>query len=152
MTGAQQGPAIILGVIVMFSVGRGYAQERPCTDLEGQRGLHEAGTSRSWDALYKFYGLYRQCDDGAIAEGYSESVARILVDHWRTLPRLTRLARKDAEFWAFVLKHVDASLDMDDVNKIKTNAVTRCPKGLRATCNDLVKQANSVLHADASTH
>jgi hypothetical protein len=106
---------------------------------------------RSWEELYRSYRLYRRCDDGAIGEGYSESVARILVAHWNTLAQLARLAKKDAEFQTFVMGHVDATLNMDDVEIIKRNAKTKCPTGLRAFCNDLAKQADSALKENAAT-
>jgi hypothetical protein len=87
---------------------------------------------------------------GCIAEGYSESLARNLVDHWNTLPRLADLAKKDAEFRAFVMEHVDATLNKDDVEKIKNSAKTQCPTGLRVICNDLEKQADSALRDSSS--
>jgi hypothetical protein len=82
-------------IVILFSVQTGHAQKRPCADAEGRRALDEAGELRTWDALHGSYSLYPQCDDGAIGEGYSESVARILVDHWTTLPRLAQVAVKD---------------------------------------------------------
>lgn len=105
---------------------------------------------RSWESLYKSYKRYGHCDDGAIAEGYSESVARILVDHWNTLSQLTSLASKDTKFLRFVLMHVDATLDTGDIEKIKVNATTRCPSGLHATCVQLKKNAESALKEQVS--
>jgi len=120
----------------------GYALQRPCPTL--------LPTLRTWDALYKSYASYRSCGDGFVGENYSESVARLLVDHWNTLPRLASLARENIEFRRFVLKHVDATLDMRDVEKIKAKASTQCPQGLRALCDDLGKQADSALKEDAA--
>jgi hypothetical protein len=137
-------------ILALFLAQLGYAQKRPCTDAERRAALDEAVTLRSWDALYRSYKSYRQCDDGSIGEGYSESVARILVDHWGTLPRLSHLAQKDAEFRAFVMQHVDATLNMDDVEKIKSSSATQCPPGLRMVCSDLAKQAD-LAKEDAST-
>lgn len=149
MTRANQCIAIILGLFVtLLSVQVGHAQERSCAELES-RMLHEAFTPRNWETLYKSYRSYRLCDDGAIGEGYSESVARLLVDHWNTLPQLAHLARKDAEFRAFIMRHVDATLNTDDVEKIRKNANTLCPMGLRTICNGLAKQADSALKEDA---
>ena len=151
MKSAKQAGTLILSLIItMFSVQVGHAQKRGCGDVEGQHAFDEAITLRSWDALYKSYKLYRQCDDGAVGEGYSESVARILSDHWNTLPELARLAGKDSQFRAFVIGHVDATLTMDDVRKIRKNAKTQCPMGLRTVCNDLAKQADAALKEDAS--
>jgi len=152
MNSAKQAGTLILSLIVtLFSVQVGHAQKRGCGDVEGQHAFDEAITLRSWDALYKSYKLYRQCDDGAVGEGYSESVARILSDRWNTLPELGRLAGKDSQFRAFVIEHVDATLTMDDVRKIRKNAKTQCPMGLRTVCNDLAKQADAALKEEAST-
>jgi hypothetical protein len=112
--------------------------------------MTEADMLRSWDALYKSYTLYQKCDDGAIAEGYSESVARVLADHWHTLPQLAELAKKDPKFLRFVLRHVDATDDDKDLQKIKTEAKAQCPTGLRTICDDLGKEADTALKEAAS--
>lgn len=122
-------------IVVNYCVG--YAQQDPCPAL--------LPTLRTWDALYKSYTSYPSCDDGFIGENYSESVARILVDRWSTLPRLASLARENVDFQRFVLKHVDATLDMNDVKKIRTRAITQCPEGLHGLCKDLRSQADSAL-------
>jgi hypothetical protein len=95
--------------------------------------------------------LYQRCDDGAIAEAYSEALARLLVDHWSTLPRLADLAKRDSRFRRFVVAHVDATLNIDDIKKIKTNAKMRCPSELRAICTDLTTEADASLKEDASS-
>jgi hypothetical protein len=117
-----------------------FSQPAQCTNADAQRAEAEAATFRSWNHLYKSYTLYRQCDDGAIGEGYSESVARILVDSWMTLPQLAHLAKKNADFRRFVLKHIDETIAGSDAKKIRANAKSRCPSGLDQLCNDLRKQ------------
>ena len=126
------------------------AQVPPCTVAQGRRALDKADTLRSWDALHRSFKEFGNCDDGAIAEGYSESVARIFTDHWSTLPRFAQLAENDPSFRAFVIRHIDATLNMDDVEKIKKAALTQCPSGLRKTCSDITKQADSALKDAAS--
>jgi hypothetical protein len=127
-------------MLVIYCVG--YAQQDPCPTL--------LPTLRTWDALSKSYKSYRSCDDGFVGEQYSESVARILVDRWSTLPRLGSLARENPDFRRFVLKHVDATLDMNDVKKIRTRAITQCPEGLHGLCKDLRSQADSALKQDST--
>src|ERR1039458_2637797 len=74
MTRTNQAGAVILSLVVtMFSVQVGYAQKPGCTDIEGRHALDEAETLRSWDALYKSYKVYRQCDDGTV-EGYGANI------------------------------------------------------------------------------
>jgi hypothetical protein len=137
-------------IVILLSVQAGFSQKHPCTEVEARRALTQSDTLRRWGALHASFNHYRHCDDGGVGEGYSESVARILVDHWNTLPQLAQLEEKDAEFRAFVLKHVDATLNMDDVAKIKKNAKTRCPTGLRTICNELAKQADTALREASS--
>ncbi|MFZ0980468.1 MAG: hypothetical protein WAN23_13795 [Candidatus Acidiferrales bacterium] len=127
------------------------AQRGQCSAVEEQRAEMQADTLRTWDTLYKSYKLYGKCDDGAIAEGYSESVARILVDHWNTLPRVANLVAKDARFRRFVLGHVDSTLDLNDLKKIRANAKRQWPSGLSAICAELTKETDAALKEDASS-
>jgi|ERR1019366_5960932 hypothetical protein len=122
------------------------AQQRLCSTAEAQRADESANMQRSWDGLYKSYKLYRHCDDGAIWEGYSESAARILFDHWKTLPRLDTLARDDAGFRRFVFKHIEpTAFDGNDLKRLKTKCKKECPSELGALCTDLTKRADAVL-------
>jgi hypothetical protein len=139
-------PAVVLACLVgTLFAGTARAEEHLCTTTEGRLALEEAVTLRSWGALYRSFKKFGHCDDGAIAEGYSESVARILADHWNTLPRFVELAAKNATFRAFVLRHLDATLNTDDLEKIEKSASARCPANLGKTCSDLAKQADQAL-------
>jgi len=105
-------------------------QQEPCTKAQNSQAEDEADTFRNWDALYRSYRRFARCNDATAEEGYSESVARILVDHWETLNRLSQLSARDSVFRKFVLGHIDATLDMDDVARIRRNAIHRCPSSL----------------------
>ena len=114
-----------------------FSQRQSCPDAEADKAEQEADTLRTWDALYQSYRRFSHCDDGAIAEGYSESVSRILADHWDTLPRLAVLSMNDKHFNRFVVSHIDATLNMDDVKKIRTNAIHHCPAAQSGLCKQL---------------
>jgi hypothetical protein len=129
-------------LLLFFAAACASAQQNQCSTADAQRAETEAESLRSWDDLYKSYKRYRQCDDGAIGEGYSESVARILVDHWAKLPRFAQLAHNDEGFRPFVLKHVDQTINGEDARTIRANAEHACPSRLRDFCDDLMKQAN----------
>jgi hypothetical protein len=110
---------------------------------------------RSWDALYKWYRVYRKCNDGVIAETSSAAIGTILATHWSTLPRFGSLASKDAAFRKFVLDGFGATIEMEDMERkdveiIKRRARTQCPAGLRALCDDLRKEADAALKEVAS--
>ena len=89
-------------------------------------------------------------DDGAAAEGYSESVARILADHWESLRQFSRLTENEKGFRAFVLRHLDATLNMEDVRAIHANSMQHCPADLRNLCKDLRKSADAAIKEDPS--
>lgn len=138
--------SISLGLV--FCCGA-YTQEQTCTKGDSERALAEASGLRTWEAIYKSYSRYRGCDDGATAEGYSESVARVLVEHWSTLPRLAELAESDPRFRRFVLKHIDSTLGTEDLSKMRTMAKTQCPGALHSVCANLAREADAALKGPA---
>jgi hypothetical protein len=75
----------------------------------------------------------RRC---AIAEGYSEFVARSLADDWSRVADLKKLSSRDAGFHAFVLKHIDATASSSDLAKAEANAREKCPSDVRALCSE----------------
>jgi|SRR5579884_104346 len=119
--------------------------ERPCTIEQAKRADAAVDSLSSWDKVHSWYARYRQCDDGGPGEGVSEGIARNLVDRWRTLPRLAELTRNEPGFRRFILKHVDATLNGDDLRKIDTNATSGCPAGLHSFCKTLSLQSQAAL-------
>jgi hypothetical protein len=135
---------LILVCLLMVSVNC-YSEERTCSTAEAQQADAAVDNLKSWDHLYQWYRKFHHCDDGGQAEGYSEAVARNLVDRCSTLPRLAHLEGKDSSSRGFVLKHVSATLKPDDLKKIADNASTRCPVGMRSVCLELKKQAEAAI-------
>ena len=137
--------------LIIAAVMPTLAQQKPCNKADRDSVEEEAVTLRTWDALYQSYRRFRHCmNDADAEEGYSESVARILADHWETLPRLAYLIKRDREFGDFV--GLDATTSMDDVRKIKENAMNHCPRGLTAICTKLKRDAESAVAEDAAAH
>ncbi|AZP41181.1 hypothetical protein EJP81_04725 [Rahnella aquatilis] len=59
---------------------------------------------------------YAQCDDGSIAEGNSDAMARLLVDKWPQIAKLQSLINRDSGFEKYIMRHIDATLDADDAD------------------------------------
>src|SRR5712671_3698967 len=134
----RRSRAAVLSAILLVSAS---AQTRLCSAVKARHADAAVDTLNSWGRLYQWYRTYRECDDGSLAEGYSEAVARNLVDRWQALPQLAALAKKDVSFQRFVLKHINQTLNGDDLKRIRVNAESRCPTGLRRLCSDVKKQA-----------
>jgi hypothetical protein len=132
---------IVAAILTLSASYAACAQNAPCSDPQDKRALAETDSLRTWDALYRSYEKYRACDDGAIAEGYSEAVARLLADHWETLPRLIALKMREPRFWRFVLKHIDATDDSGDLEKIRLNSTKHCAAELNSACASIERAA-----------
>lgn len=99
----------------------------------------------SWNKIQNAVHRFGHCDDGGIAEGFSEAIARMLVDHWSDLPRLARLVQADPKFALFVTKHIDATLMPSDLERIASLATSACPQKLDALCQSIYKGATKAL-------
>ena len=94
---------------------------------------------KDWDQIYRSYKRFSLCDDGAIAEGYSDSVTKLLADDWESFNRLLVLTNRSRGFTGFVLKHIDETVPGDRLAKIAKNARSECAAGGRNLCLSIAK-------------
>lgn len=99
----------------------------------------------SWRGLRLWFDSYQDCDDGYIAEGISDTVAKWLANDWRTVPKLRAELRTRPTFLKFVLRHIDTTDDPDDLRKIVENARKRCPPGAASLCAAVAKEAKGAV-------
>ena len=111
-----------------------------CTSEQAKKAEAEADQLREWNAVYRSFVRFGHCDDGAIAEGYSDSVARLLANHWAQIQDLRKLITKSPEFSNFVLRHVDELMSPDEANLIEQNARLRCPANGKPLCQSILEQ------------
>lgn len=121
------------------------AEKRPCTKEEAQSAEAVAATVNSWAQLKEQFDHYSHCDDGAIAEGFSESVSLLLADQWRDIPQLAEM-RPQPAFREFVLRHIDETAPEERLERIGENARERCPQGLEDLCQEIESRVNQILH------
>jgi len=96
---------------------------------------------KTWKDIYNLYKSYPGCDDGAYAEAYSEFVVHTLATQWDRLGELIALTSTDTNFHSFILKHIDATTDKDEINIILNNSRSRCPSGNDQFCKEIGKAA-----------
>jgi hypothetical protein len=112
------------------------ADKRICTKEEAQSAEAIAAKVNSWAQLKEQFDRYSHCDDGAIAEGFSESVSLLLADQWRDIRQLYEM-RFQSEFRVFFLRHIDETIPKERLERIGENARERCPQGLEALCRKI---------------
>jgi len=117
---------------------------KPCGRKDAILAEQEASSLRSWTEVYKSYRRFRQCDDGAIGEGYSDSIVRLLSEKWSSTDQLDRLASHDRGFRSFVLHHIDELMSPSQAETIRNNAETRCPSRAGKFCKEIAVRLKEV--------
>lgn len=129
----------VLCLFLLASVCAEAARGAPlaCTPEEAQAAEASSAVATSWKTLHRQFRLYRNCDDGAIAEGFSEAVTRLLADRWVTVRDLAPMIASDRAFGRFIVTHVDETVPQARLQKIARNASERCPRSLKGFCADV---------------
>lgn len=139
---------IFAAMVWAVSMGWGslaLADKKFCTKEEAQSAEAVAATADSWEQLKERIDRYSHCDDGAIAEGFSESVSRLLADQWRDIRQLDEIVRTQSAFRMFVLRHIDETVPKERLERIGENARERCPHGLEGLCRKIESRVVQVL-------
>jgi hypothetical protein len=110
-------------------------------DAKLEKQAHDQPEPKDWNALYRLFRQFGACDEGAIGERFSADVAHLFSTQWSHLDTLNRLAAADKAFERFVLRHIDTTLDEDDLLHLTDNSKSRCPAGQNRIC--------SLIHARA---
>lgn len=131
-----------LCMMLAFALAVGGAHAKTCSPKEADAADAAIDGLDSWTRVARAFQRYGHCDEGSIAEGNSEAIARLLVDHWGTAPSLARLVRRDPALKRFILRHIDSTLDTDDLVKIRSLASASCPAGSASFCSELLAAAN----------
>jgi hypothetical protein len=118
-----------------------------CASTQAESADTMTDTLDSWRKVSLYFEKYRACDDGSIAEGSAEAIARLLVDKWQTLPELALQIQRDPALELFVISHLNGTLDTGDLKKIAQRSESSCPSGAGRLCENLNKAARQSLHA-----
>ena len=140
--------AIFLFALMMASTVYGNS----CSPKDAQAADALIDNLDSWEQIAEMARKFSQCDDGSIAEGISEAIARLFVDKWQTLPQLAKLIKHNSILKQFVLRHIDDTLNTADLDKIKELSLLSCPQELRSLCKDINRAVMSTNNShDATT-
>ena len=60
----------------------GSSGKKACTLEESRKAESETDHLRDWTSVHRSYVRFSHCDDGSIAEGYSDAVGKLLADQW----------------------------------------------------------------------
>lgn len=129
--------ALIAILAATFWIPVTLADSQPCSQEDAAAAEAVAATAKTWKMLGLYFKRYANCDDGAIAEGFSESATVLLAQHWGAVKQLIPLVARDPAFREFIVRHIDASVPVERLRKIAGNAARKCPQNMRALCHDI---------------
>lgn len=113
--------ACVLGLGTMSLSNAAAAQS--CPTQFYSRGVAALAHSRSnWSALQRHHSRFDRCDDGELAEGYSDAVVELLANKWNSFDQFVGIARSHQDFLHWAVKHVDASASESSLVKVVANA------------------------------
>jgi hypothetical protein len=125
---------LCIGALSLLSQAAAVSGAELCSDKAFSQDLSRVKEWKGFHHLYLQY-LTRCSDDGFYAEGYSGAVAELLTKNWTDLLNLQSLTSHDTPFRNFVLKHIDATADREELSSILKKARSNCP----ATAMDLCR-------------
>lgn len=100
----------------------------------------------SWPALLEHQSAFSPCDDGALAEGYSDAVVTNFAHRWDQFSVFLTLSKKDPTFRRWAIRHIDATASDEDLKKIMLNA-NACSgdAGAKSLCETIHQAAEDAL-------
>lgn len=131
----------VIATVTVFLAASACSVAKVCTREQAMEAEVEAVTLSDWPAIFKSFHEHKQCDDGAIAEGYSYSVAMMLSAKWEELAELHELTKQDSSFRAFVIKHIDETMTAEQQRKIVSFSRNQCPATLLDLCQEIYLKA-----------
>jgi hypothetical protein len=130
---------VTLSIVTNAQTRRATLPSTRCSQPTIDRLEAESDGIRHWSTLHTFYHRYRACrvDDAEVTEGVSESVARLLADHWDTLPAAAKLFGQDPAFETFALAGINITDATEDLTRIDELATGHCAPALHKLCRKI---------------
>jgi len=116
-----------------------------CTSTLEKAAESASESSRSWPSIFSAYQHYKQCDDGAIAEGFSDNIVHLLASNWGKLNQAKRIIARQPAFQAFIILHIDATADTNELQSIQRYATHSCPPSATGLCRQIAGAAQSAI-------
>lgn len=135
----------ILILLLLFIPVGSEAKSGICTIAEDSRADDAISRIKDWDSLYNVYSQFKNCDNGGTAELFDDAVIKILANNWSTTQRLVTLMSSDKDFGKFVISHISATGDLNELKRIQINAKSNCIPGSKSTCVLIESKAASAI-------
>lgn len=105
------------------------------------------GAAGGWSSLLRHQQRFSPCDDGALAEGYSDAVVTLFAYRWDRFGEFVALSERNPAFHRWAIRHIDASAATDDLERVVRNSA-KCTGSAMAkeVCGEVAKAARDALN------
>lgn len=131
---------IATAIVLLLVASSAWAQK--CTTAEAQAAESSVDSLASWQSIYASYRQYGHCDDGSIAEGFTDKIVHLLATRWDSLSQAQQLIASDPKFRVFVLRHINGSALTTELNRVATSARNQCPRSAALLCKQIAGAAS----------
>ncbi|HBG45756.1 MAG TPA: hypothetical protein VI728_04140 [Syntrophales bacterium] len=136
---------LIAFLSIFIACVNGVAQERACLRAEAIEAEKSIPYLNSWNDIHASYKKYKHCDDGAIAEAFSDVIVRQIAFNWDQINELIDLSNIDKDFFEFVLSHIDSTAAESSIENIIINSNEQCPESAFSECTMIKNFAKKAL-------
>jgi hypothetical protein len=98
-----------------------------------------------WGPLLRHQKTFVSCDDGALAEGYSDAVVRLLAHRWDQFDVFVALSERNPTFRRWAILHIDATASTDDLTAVVRNAARCTGAKKKDLCREVGRAASDAL-------
>lgn len=126
---------------VSWQCGPNESSAQQCSVTQAQAAERSVDSIDSWPTIYSAYRQYGHCDDGSIAEGFTDRVVHLLATRWDSLEQAQQLAARDPKFQTFIVRHIDTSASTSELDMVARAAKDRCPRSATALCTQILGAA-----------
>lgn len=124
--------------VLALSAGGALAQDKACSKADAEAAEKALDGVVNWQLMSKAFKQYGHCDSGAMEEMFTDAFMRLAVE-WKHVEDLAALYQADAQFKAFVKRHVTKPKFKDDAQSVYSRAKQSCPQQLDAFCAELAE-------------
>jgi hypothetical protein len=137
----KPGAVIACLALGCIAYGAAVAADKPCTKADMANGEKAIERVNNWSQFYKSWQDYHHCDTGAVADVYTDSLMRLLVE-WKGVNALESSMQKDAQFKAWVHARLKGGAK-EDQDAVYSRVKSSCPAGMDAFCGELADSARA---------
>jgi hypothetical protein len=78
------------------------------------------------------------CDDGSLAEGWSDLIEKLFVAHPSLLPPIYQFMKRDKQFRLFILRHIDGLWNANTIITAIEHVNQSCSADSRVVCDEII--------------